>query len=275
MNSRLTNSLAAPDRSGTWFWTGTHWRPANGAPASTVALYNSLMGNGSSGGASSGTAVATVTGASAGDKQRGGRLAALMGAVITAAELEAESDRVAGMEAIPGVLYHTLTYPAAGVESLTAFDGSNDPAISNLGPNGLPQGQFFRISHLAVCPLNDVTATAVGTAAGAVNDLARLVRETRASWYFSTKDKPWPRCPLNVVGQVGGVGGLIGGAQPDAAGAVVQVPNLAVAPFNMRDIVLKALQQFRVVFLFKAGVSVSADLDFQVQLHGTWYRPAA
>lgn len=195
------------------------------------------------------------------------------------AQLDAMANFVGDIECYPGVLFDTLTYPTTGADSLTAFDGTRtSPLLTNVAANGIPTGRYFVARELCLVPLNSPTATVADTTAGAINDLARLIRNSRGTWSFEIKDKPWNPIPLNTVGSRSRIGGMMESGRASATGAVLQVPNLDGGGFDLGEIVIPALTNFRLNFRFLGGadlVTVAADLPFQVQLHGDWYRPPA
>lgn len=122
-------------------------------------------------------------------------------------------------ETIPWAWYDTQTYPAAGVADLTFFQTvSSDKSISNMKAGGeLTEPEFFVMDHVFVDILAPVTSTAEGVT-GALDEIERLVRSSRAIWEFFYKDKRYGTFPLTLLHGTGGPTGFGWGVDNVAAG---------------------------------------------------------
>lgn len=182
-------------------------------------------------------------------------------------------------EAVPWVLYDTQTYLAAGSSRLEFFRSVNaDATLSNMELAGsLPGGVFFDVHRIFLRALRAASVTAVLTAAGAADDLARIINLARGTLTFTFRGKPWGPIPLAFFGAPGAIEATTAGSSAPAAGAaaIVQMGQLAAnGGFPMNGSAkLTPQEKFGVTIDFAAPVTaVSADTPLQVSLFGIMYR---
>lgn len=168
-------------------------------------------------------------------------------------------------EALPWVLYDTVTYPLAGVAHLDAFRNVNsDPTLSNMDVAGsLPEGVYFDIHRLFVTPLTPGTSLVT-----TVDDVGKVYNDARATFTILVNAKPVGPFPLRFAGDAG---------QPTQQGTTVaDVNNYVGGPQNggfpiNAGIKLAPSQKFGVSLDFNP-TAITANLLLQVALLGVLYR---
>jgi hypothetical protein len=169
-------------------------------------------------------------------------------------------------EALPWVLFDTVTYLAAGVAHLDAFRNVNaDPTMSNMDVAGsLPAGVYFDVHRILITPL-PVSPTIVTTAA----DIGILYNVARGNFTFTVNAKPIGPFPIRFAGDAG---------QPSQQGANAVAgtsqylggPQNGGFPVN-GAIKLSPAQKFGVGLDFNSSAT-TANVLIQVALLGILYR---
>lgn len=168
-------------------------------------------------------------------------------------------------EALPWVLYDTVTYPIAGVAHLDAFRNVNaDPTKSNMDVAGsLPAGVYFDIHRIFITPLT--LSPSIATTA---SDVGIVYNVARGTFTFTVNAKPIGPFPLRFAGDAG---------QPSQQGLNTTAINVfAGGPQNggfpvNGAIKLSPAQKFGVGLDFNSS-AVIADVLIQVSLLGILYR---
>lgn len=168
-------------------------------------------------------------------------------------------------EALPWVLYDTVTYPAAGVAHLDAFRNVNaDPTLSNMDVAGsLAAGVYFDVHRIFVTPLTPSPSIAT-----TLDDIGILYNNARATFTFTVNSKPIGPFPLRFAGDAG---------QPSQQGnTTADVNNYLGGPQNggfpvNGSIKLGPTQKFGVSLDFNS-TAIAVALLVQVSLLGILYR---
>ena len=169
-------------------------------------------------------------------------------------------------EALPWVLYDTVTYPVGGVAHLDAFRNVNaDPTLSNMDVAGsLPDGVYFDVHRLFITPI--VNSPSLATSAA---DVGIVYNNARGTFTFSILSKPIGPFPLRFAGDAG---------QPSSSGTTTaDIKNYFGGPQNggypvNGAIKLAPTQKFGVGLDFLAGQAVTTAVPLQVALLGILYR---
>jgi hypothetical protein len=103
-------------------------------------------------------------------------------------------------EALPWVLYDTVTYPIGGVAHLDAFRNVNaDPTLSNMDVAGsLAAGVYFDVHRIFVTPLTPSPSVAT-----TLDDVGIIYNNARATFTFTVNAKPIGPFPLRFAGDAG------------------------------------------------------------------------
>ena len=168
-------------------------------------------------------------------------------------------------EALPWVLYDTVTYPLAGTAHLDAFRNVNaDPTLSNMEQAGsLAAGVYFDVHRIFVTPLTPGTSLAT-----TIDDVGKVYNDARATFTFLVNSKPVGPFPLRFAGDAG---------QPSQQGnTTVDVNNYVGGPQNggfpiNGAIKLGPTQKFGVSLDF-VSTAITSNLLIQVALLGILYR---
>jgi hypothetical protein len=168
-------------------------------------------------------------------------------------------------EALPYVLFDTVTYLAAGSAHLDAFKVVNaDPTLSNMEVAGsLAEGTYFDVHRVFITPL-----TPGVTLATTLQDLGILYNVARATFTVIINAKPIGPIPLRFAGD---------GGQPTQQGTTVaDVKNFGGGPENggfpfNGSVKIGPSQKFGVGLDFVATATTAA-IQLQVALLGILYR---
>lgn len=196
----------------------------------------------------------------------------------TAAELQSEStpQSVPGgnMEAVAWTIYDTATYTSAATTALTFFTttrGTNQ--LSNLSPAGqFPSPQYFRVFSASL----DIIVPPASTTA--VRDVWRILFGTGAagsgapSWTFVLANKQYGPFPVSMLHGTGGPQGFgyATTAATDNEWANNSFPDGGFGFGN--SILIPPQQAFQVALAWDAAVTLAANINLRVSLHGTLYR---
>lgn len=181
-------------------------------------------------------------------------------------------------EAIPGILFDTLTWTAAGVPAGLKFYQQANPAdnASNVQNGRLPAGWAFQVYSFK-CDLLRVPTFTGNTQAGALNDIELLLKANQTYFIFSQNSKPWQPIPLTAAHATGGATGFM--AASYTAPQVMQYGNNGVFDDGFTtdgSLVILPQVPFSV---FVQGIqpasALAADLVIRFCMVGTWYRPVS
>lgn len=182
-------------------------------------------------------------------------------------------------EAIPGVLFDTLTWLAAGVPKGLKFFQQAAPAtnLSNVTNGKLDAGYAFQVYSFKCDLMRVPTAGAAATAAGALNDIDLLLKSNQAFFIFSQNNKPWPAIPLTFAHASGGATGNI--SYTLAAPGSFQFGNSGVFDDGFTSdgslVILPQVPFSVTVAGIDPAVALAADLVIRFNLQGTLYRPVS
>lgn len=181
-------------------------------------------------------------------------------------------------EAIPGVLYDTLTIPLAGpAGNFLKFYQQNNPdiTVTNVQNGQLPSGYRFRVQAFLFTVLREPTFNALNSGVGLLTDLARVLKTNRAMFTFKINNKDYEPIPLTFAHASGGETGFT--AASFTAPANFQQGNNGVFSGGFQtDGALWILdkQPFQVRVDFAAPfTALAVDTPSRFEMRGTWYRP--
>jgi hypothetical protein len=169
-------------------------------------------------------------------------------------------------EALPWVLYDTVTLATLGTH-LDAFRNVNaDPTMSNMDVAGsLPAGVYFDVHRIFITPL---LATTVATT---LADIAILYNIARGTFTFTVNAKPIGPFPIRFAGDAGQPS-FAGTAAPAAGGTAGLVGGPMNGGFPVNGAIkLSPAQKFGVGLDF-ASTALSVSIPIQVALLGVLYR---
>jgi len=179
-------------------------------------------------------------------------------------------------EAIPGVIFDTQQWPAAGPAGALRFFQQNNPTpeSSNVAGGRLPQGFDFKVAAIG-CDILIAPSSSAGVVAGAMNDIAIILKSNMAFFIFSMNNKAWPAIPLTFAHASGGEIGMINGSY--TAPIDLQSGNNGIIDGGFAtdgNPFIKAQAPFLVtVDCLAARVAISANCNIRFWMRGTWYRP--
>lgn len=200
----------------------------------------------------------------------------------TVAELNAiGKPNGARSEAIPYVIYDTVSYPAAGSAGGLAFflTQQADQTLGNLQTAGLlPQPQWFEIQYVTCdflsTPLLATAGAAASVAAGQLQDIELVLKSARATWELSIAQKSYGVMPLTFLHASGGAIGFAAGAY--AAATQVNFGNNGIQGSSWApngSIVIPPTQGFNVTLRFQPTlVPISIITPIRVSLVGVLHR---
>jgi hypothetical protein len=181
-------------------------------------------------------------------------------------------------EAIPGMLFDTMTWLAAGQPKGLKFFQKANPASneSNVSNGKLDAGYAFQAYAFRMDLLRTPTFTA-NVVAGAINDLELFLKANQTFFVFSQNSKPWPAIPATAAHGTGGTTGFV--AASYTAPQNMQYANNGVFDAGFEtDGSLCILPQvpFSVTLAgIDPAVALAADLVIRFCIVGTWYRPVS
>lgn len=201
------------------------------------------------------------------------RVVAMSNDEINALSLPQQTDQP---EAIPYVLYDTLTYLAAGTTASLKFFQQNigDPTITNVQGGSLPQGQNFRIARM-LCDIQAIPQAVAGhtaLAAGALNDVAKILKVARGIFNLHLSQKEYGPIPLSFAHASGGETGFGWGTFTAEAGLSYANNGTFDGGFPTdNSLFIKTKVAFDVTLGFNP-TAISADTPIRFNLAGTLYR---
>jgi hypothetical protein len=179
-------------------------------------------------------------------------------------------------EAIPAVLFDTLTYTDNATTSLRFYQQtSNDVTVSNVQNGRLPQDNAFRIAAFG-CDILRAPTVGTGTGAGAIDDMAKLLKSGRPVFQFKTAQKDYGQIPLTFAHASGGETGFLSLAGTAGAVADNQYANNGVFDggfYTDNNLWIIPNTAFEVNVTWAAAQNLTADVSIRFWMAGTLYRP--
>lgn len=197
---------------------------------------------------------------------------------LTLAELMAivNPEQARQPEVVPWVLYSERTYTSAATLNLSFFDTNQaDPTIDNVSGGQLPSPQFFQEQQIYHSFLRAPTrSAAVASPAGALNDIALLLKTGRGLAIHTISQKEYLRFPARMAGSSGGELGTINGTY--TADIDLQQGNNGQpghSPYQVNGmIVIPPQTNFTYAMLWAAAQTLSGNMQIAVEIYGALYR---
>src|SRR5882672_5113481 len=196
----------------------------------------------------------------------------------------AEIDRASGPvnadepEAIPFVLFDSLTYLAAGTTVSQKFFQQNqgDPTISNVNGGSLPEGESLRIARMGYDILA-VPAAVAGHSAlaeGPIYAISRILKTARGVFSLKLSQKDYGPIPLTFSHASGGETGFGWGTFTAEASLAFGNNGTFDGGFPTdNSLYIKSKTQFSVTTQFASGgTTITVDTLTRFWLAGTLYR---
>lgn len=187
------------------------------------------------------------------------------------------------LECFQHIFYHRRTYTSGTTRSLTFFNATGDPDVTNMdAAQALADPQFFEIWGVHFSVLHAVTNTPEGVT-GVIDNINQLVKTSGTgalpTFKITIGSKDYPDTPLMVAYDLGGVLGNGWGMDNVAAGGTpsqTQFANngLLGGGFNYRgSLTIPPKQKFKVTVAWPAAVTLTGgDQQVMFALSGVLHR---
>lgn len=200
----------------------------------------------------------------------------MLGADIIAAARPQSADQP---EAIPAVLYDTLSYPTtAPATALKFFQqvAQQDDTLTNplVAGGSLPAGYSFRVQGINLDILASPSFTG-NVVTGTLTDIANFLKRNRATVQFFLNNKGYTPIPATFCHASGGETGFVAASYTAPQGYQFGNNGIFDGGFETDGAIwILDKQPFAVLLTFGAdATALSANYNIRMNLRGTLYRP--